>query len=61
MNADHHPTVVLRSGSGDHLVRYTRALQQISDTSIGRHALIGGFAVMVRLATAHRVTEESTR
>lgn len=58
VNADRPPTVILRSGAGDHLVRYTRTLQQLSDISIGRHALIGGFAVMVRLATAHRVTED---
>ena len=58
VNADGEPTVILRSGSGDHLVRYTAALQQLSDISIGRHAVIGGFAVMVRLATAHRVTDD---
>jgi hypothetical protein len=58
VNAAEPPTVVLQSGAGDHLVRYTRALQQLSDMSIGRHALVGGFAVMVRLATAHRVTED---
>ena len=49
VNADHGPTVVLRSGAGDHLVRYTTALRQLSEMSIGRHAVIGGFAVMVRL------------
>ena len=58
VNADRGPIVVLRSSAGDHLVRYTRALQQLSEISIGRHAVIGGFAVMVRLATAHRVTED---
>jgi hypothetical protein len=58
VNAEREPTVMLRSSPGDHLVRYTGALQQLSDISIGRHALIGGFAVMVRLATAHRVTED---
>ncbi len=58
VNGDVAPNVVLRSGANDHLVRYTAALQRLSDMSIGRHALIGGFAVMVRLATAHRVTED---
>jgi hypothetical protein len=58
VNADREPTVVLRSGAGDHLVRYTTALRQLSEISIGRHAVIGGFAVMVRLATAHRVTDD---
>ena len=58
VNADHEPIVVLRSGPGDHLVRYTAALRQLSEISIGRHAVIGGFAVMVRLATAHRVTDD---
>ena len=57
VNADHEPTVVLRSG-GHRLVRYTTALRQLSEMSIGRHAVIGGFAVMVRLATAHRVTDD---
>jgi hypothetical protein len=58
VNADHEPIVLLRSGAGDHLVRYTAALRQLSDMSIGRNAVIGGFAVMVRLATAHRVTDD---
>ena len=58
VNAAGYPTVVLHSGAGDHLVRYTHALQQLSDISIGRHALIGGFAVMIRVATAHRVTDD---
>lgn len=50
--------VTLRSGPGGDLVRYTGALHRLSEISIGRHALIGGFAVMVRLATAHRVTDD---
>ncbi len=58
VNGDGGPTVVLRSGVDDHLVRYTAALQRLSEISIGRTAVIGGFAVMVRLATAHRVTED---
>ena len=55
---DDGPTVILRSGVDDHLVRSTAALQRLSNISIGRTAVIGGFAVMVRLATAHRVTED---
>ncbi len=43
VNADRESTVVLRSGAGDHLVRYTAALRQLSEMSIGRHAVIGGF------------------
>ena len=58
VNDDVGPTVILRSGVDDHLVRYTAALQRLSNISIGRTAVIGGFAVMVRLATAHRVTED---
>jgi hypothetical protein len=58
VNADHEPIVVLRSGPGDHVGRYTAALRQLSEISIGRHAVVGGFAVMVRLATAHRVTDD---
>jgi hypothetical protein len=58
VNADRVPTVVLRFGAGDHLVRYTTALRQLSEISIGRYAVIGGFAVMVRLATSHRVTDD---
>ena len=58
VNGDGGPTVILRSGVDDHLVRYTAALQRLSEISIGRNAVIGGFAVMVRLATAHRVTED---
>ena len=49
-------TVVLLSGPDDQLVRYTSALQQLEDANIGTHAIIGGFAVMLRLASAHRVT-----
>ena len=51
-------TVVLLSGPDDQLVRYTSALQQLEDANIGTHAIIGGFAVMLRLASAHRVTED---
>lgn len=58
VNGDGGPTVILRSSVDDHLVRYTAALQRLSEISIGRNAVIGGFAVMVRLATAHRVTED---
>ena len=58
VNGDGGPTVILRSGVDDHLVRYTAALQRLSNISIGRTAVIGGFAVMVRLAAAHRVTED---
>ena len=58
VKGDDAPTVMLRSGVKDHLVRYTAALQKLSNISIGRDAIIGGFAVMIRLATAHRVTED---
>ena len=58
VKGDGGPTVILRSGVEDHLVRYTAALQRLSDISIGRNAVIGGFAVMIRLAAAHRVTED---
>ena len=58
VNGEGGPTVTLRSGVDDHLVRSTAALQRLSNISIGRTAVIGGFAVMVRLATAHRVTED---
>ena len=52
------PTVVLASGPEDHLLRYTAAIQQLEAANIGKHALVGGFAVMLRLASAHRVTED---
>ncbi len=58
VTGDEGPMVILRSGVDDHLVRYTAALRRLSEISIGRTAVIGGFAVMVRLATAHRVTED---
>ena len=53
---EHLSPVVLQASDGDHVVRYTRTLGQLSEVAIGRYALVGGFAVMVRLATAHRVT-----
>ena len=52
------PKVVLASGADNQLVRYTSALQQLEDANIGTHAIVGGFAVMLRLANAHRVTED---
>ena len=52
------PTVVLASGADNHLLRYTAAIQQLEAANIGEHALVGGFAVMLRLANAHRVTED---
>ena len=52
------PKVVLLSGPDNQLVRYTSALQQLEDANIGTHAIVGGFAVMLRLASAHRVTED---
>ena len=52
------PKVVLRSGADNQLVRYTSALQQLEEANIGAHAIVGGFAVMLRLASAHRVTED---
>ena len=55
---DQPPPVVLQSFDGDHVVRYTRTLAQLSEIAIGRYALVGGFAVMVRLATTHRVTQD---
>jgi hypothetical protein len=58
VNSDREPTVILRSSAGDHLVRYTSALQQLSEIALGRHAVMGKFAVMVRPATAHRVTDD---
>jgi hypothetical protein len=48
VNGDGGPNVLLRSGVDDHLVRCTAALQRLSNISIGRVAIIGGFAVMVR-------------
>ena len=52
------PKVVLLSGADNQLVRYTSALQQLEEANIGAHAIVGGFAVMLRLASAHRVTED---
>ena len=52
------PKVVLASGADNQLVRYTSALQQLENANIGIHAIVGGFAVMLRLASAHRVTED---
>lgn len=52
------PKVILLSGADNQLVHYTSALQQLEDANIGTHAIVGGFAVMLRLASAHRVTED---
>lgn len=54
----HARKVVLVSGADNQLVRYTTALQQLENANFGTHAIVGGFAVMLRLAGAHRVTED---
>ena len=58
VTADDGPTVILRSRPGrpsGSLHRRASGALRYLDGEIA--SIIGGFAVMVRLATAHRVTE----
>ena len=50
--------VVLAGADGGNAARLVRATARLADAHLGPHALIGGLAVMCRLAAVHRVTQD---
>ncbi|MGH9014180.1 MAG: nucleotidyl transferase AbiEii/AbiGii toxin family protein [Acidimicrobiia bacterium] len=50
--------VVLAGDANGNAARLVRATARLADADLGPHALIGGLAVMCRLAAVHRTTQD---
>lgn len=50
--------VVLAGDTGGNALRLVRATARLAEAHLGPHALIGGLAVMCRLAAVHRATQD---
>lgn len=50
--------IVLAGGTGGNAARLVRATARLEEAGLGPHALIGGLAVMCRLAAVHRATQD---
>ena len=50
--------IVLAGNVGGNATRLVRATARLEDAGLGPHALIGGLAVMCRLAAVHRATQD---
>ena len=50
--------IVLAGDADGVAARLVHALAQLADVNLGPYALIGGLAVMCRLAAVHRVTQD---
>lgn len=50
--------IVLAGAAGGNAVRLVQATARLAEAHLGPHALIGGLAVMCRLAAVHRATQD---
>lgn len=50
--------IVLAGASGSNAATLVRATARLGDANLGPHALVGGLAVMCRLAAVHRATQD---
>ena len=50
--------IVLAGDADGNAVRLVRAVGRLAEASLGPHALVGGLAVMCRLAAVHRATQD---
>jgi hypothetical protein len=50
--------IVLAGDANGNTARLVRATARVGDVDLGPHALVGGLAVMCRLAAVHRATQD---
>jgi hypothetical protein len=50
--------IVLAGAAGSNAAALVRATARLADANLGPYALVGGLAVMCRLAAVHRATQD---